>query len=223
MSDNDINLIARENGLLDEDSFWSENDVPLQKRGVKIDWIIDFFHKIADYRVQLWKNYHSQCNAAFYFDFNDTWPKPKIPSLSESEECTPEIAVNNYIKPLTMKSKTPIYTRIPLEFRGIPKFFVSHPWGQPLVGQTTMCTLYATSQLLEEFPENDRYVWIDIISYNQHLFESIAHDMKAIIGDIGYLVFPLVAMGLSPSPFNRLWCIWEIMSAYKTKSTIKFF
>ena len=40
--------------------------------------------------------------------------------------------------------------------------------------------------------------------------------MDAIIGDIGNLYLPVV----DSTPFSRLWCLWEILCAYKTKSKI---
>ena len=214
----DINLIAEETGLLSEDLSWNDNNVPLQKRGVEIDWIIEFFHKIDKDMRSEWDLYYSSYKG--YYERLVDLPKgarPPTEPILELQQITPAFVVPNFIKPLTMKSKSPFYARVPLEFRGTPNLFVSHPWSQKLVGGSSFCTLYVIKKMFERLHlTGNNYVWIDIISYNQHRVENIAYDMDVIISDIGTLGLPVV----DSTPFSRLWCLWEILCANKTKSKI---
>ena len=110
----DINSIAEETGLLSEDLAWNDNTVPLQKRGVEIGWIIEFFHNIDKYIQRQWDAYYSNSEGyrrlLYYGDLPDNATPPTKPFL-ELQEITPAFVVPNFIKPLTMKSKSPLYAR----------------------------------------------------------------------------------------------------------------
>ena len=209
----DINAIAEKSGLLPEgECSWEENDVPLRDRGVSLKWLYEFSRAVESHLNDLWKQFDYQDRAARYFD---NVPEPVSPEFPRDQAITPVFLVPNVILPLTRKLKSPLYARIPLEHRGKPNLFVSHTWSQGLIGNA-FCTLGPITSSFHKHYDGDPYIWIDIVSYNQHLFENIAADMKAVISSIGNVCFPLI----DAAPFSRLWCLWEILCAHVTNSEV---
>jgi hypothetical protein len=228
----DINWIAKENGLLSEDISWNDNTVPLSDCGVRYEWIQNFLQGIQNYIDKSWEFYDSHSKAYEYLNFSDLIREPIEPKIPRDEDITPEFIVPNFIKPLTIKSKSPLYARVPSEFRGKPDVFVSHSWNQILPITINLIVSYRMYGMVDprynegplhgkpRYGENP-YLWIDVISYNQHKVESIADDMKAIIRFIGNLALPIPTYNrMFKTPFSRLWCLWELLCAYETKSEI---
>jgi len=214
----DINAIAEKTGLLpEEDCSWVENDVPLSDRGVRVDWLYDFLRKVDRHLQDEWERFDNQARATLYFDYV---PEPATPQFIRDQEITPAFLIPNLILPLTRKLKSPFYARIPLEHRGKPNLFVSHTWSQVLVSGNAFTTLDPISSAMRNNKGGrNPYVWIDIVSYNQHLFENVASDMKAVISSIGELCLPMI----DAAPFSRLWCLWEMLCAHVTKSEINIY
>jgi hypothetical protein len=189
----DINAIAEKSGLLAEGvCSWDEHDVALRDRGVSLKWLYNFARAVESYVNDLWKQFDFQDRANRYFD---NVPEPVSPEFPRDQAITPAFLVPNVILPLTGKLNCPLYARIPLEHRGKPNLFVSHTWSQGLIGNA-FCTLGPITSSFHKHYGGDPYIWIDIVSYNQHLFENIAADMKAVISSIGDVCFPLISPGL---------------------------
>ena len=212
----DINTIAKKVGLLpEEDCSWAEDNVPLCKRGVKLAWLYQFVEQVDKHLEDEWIQYEYQAKAATYFDYV---PEPDRPQFPRYQILNPLFLVPNLIKPLTIKLKSPLYARVPVDQRGKPDVFISHTWSQALITNNPFSTLHIISepmQMNKKFTD-DSYIWMDLVAYNQHSIESIALDIKAVIQSIGQLCLPLI----DAAPFSRLWCLWEILCAHVTKSDI---
>jgi ankyrin repeat protein len=120
--------------------------------------------------------------------------------------------VSSFVKPLTADIRAPLFARIPSDQVGPPDMFLSHAWNALLVGpdKQAIGTIDALARPL--LTPQPRYVWIDFICYNQHLFETIAPDMEHVIGEIGRIGFVATPVPL----LNRSWCLWELLCSERT-------
>jgi hypothetical protein len=178
---------------------------------VHLKWLNDFFWAVYRSWHDLLEQRESQRRASIYYD-RVPWPSP-LPFPTD-QEMTPEFLVPNVIRPLTKVIAGPLFALIPNEYRGNPDLFVSHPWSNKLVGSA-----FATLEALNTpFRGRDtvKYVWLDVVCYNQHRVEGIAADMKAVVASIGRLGIPMI----NSVAFSRLWCLWELLCAQVTQAKV---
>jgi Ankyrin repeats (3 copies) len=118
--------------------------------------------------------------------------------------------VEQIVKPLTRDIKAPLYALVPAGHRGDPDIFLSHVWAN-LLSAGAYSTLGSVGEMLAWGRDVDPVIWIDVVCYNQHLFENVAGDMAGIIANCKSLV---VALTTEPF-FHRTWCLWEILCGYR--------
>lgn len=211
----DLGAIAEEIGLIPEDKLsWSDNDVPLHKRGVSCSWLIKFVHRVDDAWQAVVKRHERDTLASYRYDGPSPDPLPFHPGL----EVTPEFLVEYVIKPMTQALAAPLFARVPDQYKGEPDVFISHPWKNHLASANAFATLYAVDSPLRSYDARE-FIWIDIACYNQHRVECVAGDMKAVIASIRRLGFPVGNI----EPFKRLWCIWELLCAHVVDARIEVY
>ena len=209
----DLDAIRNETGLLlpPVDS----GDVPaLQDRGVTVEWLVGFAKSADRALSRYWETRDYQSRASLHFD---NVPDPPPALYARGQEITSHFLTATVVQPLTAACLTPLYSLVPEGSRGKPDLFLSHAWGNPLVG-------YASSELLALYSAvrsgpAPMHVWLDIVSYNQHRAEAIAADMKTVVASIGRLGLPL----FNDLPFSRLWCLWELLCAHIAGAEIVLF
>lgn len=202
----DLDAIAKKSGLLKEsDVSWHDEDVPLQKRGVHVEWLNRFAWEVYRNLQEVIEHHEAQKQASIHLD-NVPWPSP-LP-FPESQEITSAFLVPNVIQPMTKALAAPLFARVPEEYRGCPDLFVSHAWSNPLV-RNAFAELEALTSPLQRRGAT-QYVWLDIVCYNQHCVEAVAEDMKAVVASIGRVGIPMI----NSVPFSRLWCLWELLCAH---------
>ncbi len=202
----DLEAIASDSGLEDPNEVcWSDTIVLLHERGVDLYWLLNFVRAVNDQLRSMEREYLEQERASLIVD---NIPAPEPLPFAFNEEITPRFLVQNLIVPLTKVFAGPLYARLPIECRGSPSRFVSHTWDTSLLSGpfSTLAALRGAG-----------YVWIDIVCYNQHRAESIATDMKAVVESIGELHIPLIGI----APFERLWCLWELLCAHTVNAKVK--
>jgi hypothetical protein len=197
--------IAREVAAADPRGVsWSDDQVPLEQRGVRLKWIIEFFREAEAELQTVVDGYERQRSMSYIGDIPepDSLPFPWAAKSTHHSAVTGEFAVEHLIKPLTAVCTAPLYALVPEEHRGRPDAFISHMWSNPAMTGSLAAPLQRHG--------NIEFVWMDLICYNQHRIEAIASDMKAVIGRVGHLVMPLY----SGYEFTRLWCLWEFLCAH---------
>jgi hypothetical protein len=219
--------------LLDEQSCrWSEADVPLPERGVRLAWLCNFVRSLYWRRNAPVRQAREWLKQKLAWEERDKcYPQPPLPdhiqqvdSYQPAEFLQFDIhqLVAQHIAPLTQSIRAPLYARVPPSDRGKPEVFLSHAWANSVLSPVAQWH----GGTLDAFdPEGvagikEKFVWIDFVSYNQHAVEaaSIAFDMEAIIGSIGN-----VAFAVTPTPlFDRIWCLWEVLSVSQTGARARF-
>jgi len=211
----DLQAIAKEPDLLsDSGLLWSDDDVPLHERGVELSWLSDFVWTVYRDWHRVLEKHESQTRASNYFDWV---PEPGPLPFPPGQEMTPEFLVRDVIRPLSRGPVSPLYALVPHECRGRPDLFVSHPWSNHLVGNAFATLQALISPLRERGPV--KFVWLDVVSYNQHHVEGIAADMKAVVAAIGRVGIPMI----NAVPFSRLWCLWELLCAHVAQAEVAVF
>jgi hypothetical protein len=209
----DFEAIANASRLHDDSSVkWSDSEVPLHQRGVRLEWVIDFLKEVDRSWREVVSRHEEQQRASNYVD-SVPWPDP-LP-VRPSQEMTPEFLVEYAVRPMTALSRAPLFARVPDEHRGHPDCFVSHAWSNPLIGGNAFATLYA---VVHSYSSGSRptFVWLDLICYNQHRVEAVAADMNSVIASIGRVALPMI----NAVPFSRLWCLWELLCAHVTGADV---
>lgn len=209
-----LNTIANKSELRNEsDVSWSDDDIPLHERGVHIEWLNEFVWEVYRNWQDVIDQHKSQERASFHhYSGNVPWPNP-LPYPMD-QEITSEFLVPNVIQPMTKELAAPLFARVPDDYRGCPDLFVSHAWSNPLVG-TAFAELAALISPLSRRGAT-KYVWFDVVCYNQHHVEAIADDMKAVIASIGRVGIPMI----NSVPFSRLWCLWELLCAERGQAEV---
>jgi hypothetical protein len=212
----DLESIAQKTGLITEDKLsWSDDEIPLHKRGVSVSWLIDFVHEVDRAWQDVVKQHESDQLASIRYD--GPWPAP-LP-FSADLGMTAEFLVPNVIRPMTLARGAPLFALVPEQYRAEPDLFVSHAWNNPLArGAGPFCTLYSLHSPLSASGPRE-FVWIDFACYNQHRVECVADDMKAVISSIGRVGIPMI----NSVPFTRLWCLWEILCAHLGDAPLEFY
>jgi hypothetical protein len=209
----DLDTIRDETGLLMQPA--EGGGVPaLHDRGVTVEWLVDFAKSADRARSRYWEMRDYQSRGSLYFD---NVPDPPPPLYARGQEITSHFLTAKVVQPLTAAFVTPLYSLVPEHARAKPDLFLSHAWGNPLVG----CASSELLALYSSFRSGPapKYVWLDIVSYNQHRAEAIAADMKTVVASIGCLGLPL----FNELPFRRLWCLWELLCAHIAGAEIVIF
>ena len=185
-------------GLLDVSAAatWSDEAVPLQSRGVSLQWLIQFIRQLQQ-------------------DINGGRQMPPTALMGFSDRGTRQYSfftthslVGQIVHPLTKSAQAPLYALVPAAHRGTPDIFVSHTWSSLLVGPA----LQRIGSLDALEPLGDKFVWIDFVCYNQHTFKSVIKDMRAVLEAAGRLV-----VCSTPTPiYCRSWCLWELFCAVRS-------
>lgn len=191
-----------------------DDEVPVARRGVKIDWLFDFLRAVGNAYEDIWQRYNDHERAYTHLNPYGYIPEAEPPDVERHPELTGYFLQRNIVKRLTARCQASLYTRIPPEARGDAKVFVSHAWSDPLgiLPDTTLTDMVSGNNPVSRADP----CWIDLFVYNQHSPQDIANDMERIIGEIGTLVLPLP----SPAAVERLWCIWEWLSAHRAGAHI---
>jgi len=191
---------------------WSESDVPLAQRGVRVSWLIGMVRDLLEDINRPRAEAIAAAQRAISHNNAGMWclhdqPDIEVPTVREYALLNVRSLVEHFVLPLTAALRAPLWAYVPREHRGLPDHFVSHTWNSLLLGppQQAIGTLDAIEHL-------EHSVWIDFVAYNQHAIESIPTDMEAVIGEIGKVVFagpPIPMLG-------RIWCLWELLCANRT-------
>ena len=208
-----LDTIRKDATLVQPDA---SHDLPaLQDRGVTLEWLVDFGKSAARELSRLWQAHDDQARAAFYFD---NVPDPSPLPYTRGQDVTSHFLTAAVVRPLTAQYAVPLYAMVPPGARGKPDIFLSHAWGNPLIGYASS-ELVALSSGVRSAGSPPVCLWFDIASYNQHRVEAIASNMKDVIASIGRLGLPL----FNDLPFSRLWCLWELLCAHVTDAEIVVF
>jgi hypothetical protein len=211
----DLDAIANKTGLLTESELtWRDEDIPLHKRGVSLGWLIDFLKEVDRNWQAVVEQHEREKRASYWFDVPEPDPLPFCANV----EMTPLFVVNHVIRPITQVLAGPLFARLPTQHRGQPDLFVSHAWSNPLVGGNAFATLYALDSPMRSCG-SIKYVWVDVVCYNQHRVETIANDMKAVVASIGRIGIPMI----NSVPFSRLWCLWELLCAHVGQAKVEVY
>jgi ankyrin repeat protein len=191
---------------------WSERDVPLAQRGVRVSWLVGMVRDLLDDINRPRGEAIAEArraishNRAGLYDMHDQ-PDMEVPTVPDFALLNVHSLVEHFVLPLTGAARAPLWAYVPQEHRGKPDYFVSHTWNSLLLGppQQEIGTLDAIEQL-------EHFVWIDFVAYNQHAIESIPAEMEAVIGEIGKVIFA----GTPVPTLGRIWCLWELLCANRT-------
>ena len=85
---------------------WSDSDVPLAQRGVRLSWLVGTVRNLLK-------------------DINRDRPYALLNVRS---------LVDHFVLPLTVALRAPLWVCVPAEHRGVPDCFVSHRWDSLLLG-----------------------------------------------------------------------------------------
>ena len=211
---------------------WNEKDIPVHERGVSLNWLINYVKSIYDShnepirkgyfeKIKQYEQYEYQKKAANHFSHVPDPEYQPYPSEPKLFEITTRQFVSRYVVPQTKPIKAPLYARVPKSERGKPTLFISHAWDAkirsviPLTGWQKSDSTGTLDTLSKA-----QFIWIDFICYNQHKLndQNIAFDMENLIKSIGEVLFALTPVPL----FNRIWCLWELLSVSQTNSEIRF-
>jgi hypothetical protein len=204
----DAESIASTVGILPADACrWHEEDVPLERRGVSLSWLGDLAMEFVKTKLGIADRLRYQNEASRRYD---NVPPAEYPPFELEGGTSTALFAEHIVRPLTKALRCPLYARVPERYRGTPTTFVSHTWSSELAG-------YAYSIVRSGVGRNE-FVWIDIGCYNQHAVDEPARHMKQVIASIGHLTMPIVW----PGPFNRTWCLWEIVCAHIAGAPIEF-
>ncbi len=213
MSTLNLDTIRRESSLVTPDA---GRDLPaLHERGVTLEWLTGFAKSAVGELSRLWQAHDYQERAALYFDHV---PDPVLPPYPRGQDLTTHFLTGAVVRPITAEFAAPLYAMVPSGARGEPDMFLSHAWGNPLVGYASS-ELYALTDGMVKGGAKPTHVWCDVVSYNQHRPEAIAADMKEVIASIGRLGLPL----FNTLPLTRLWCLWELLCAHAADAEIVVF
>jgi hypothetical protein len=135
------------------------------------------------------------------------------PGLYEGADLTTKDVVNRVVVPLTESEHVPLYARIPDEFRGPPRHFLSHAWDDYFRRPFG----FGLASVLEyRFRPHD-CVWIDFVCHNQHEVEQLPEQLQSTIERIGSVHFIVT----EPIIFTRSWCIYELLHGHLVNANMR--
>ena len=191
---------------------WSESDVPLAQRGVRVSWLVGIVRDLLDDINRPRAGAIEEAQRAISHNKAGLWglhdrPDMEVPTVPDYALLNVRSLVEHFVLPLTVKVRSPLWACVPLKHRGKPNYFVSHTWSSLLLGPPGQ-----EIGTLDAFEEPEHFVWIDFVAYNQHAIRSIPIEMEAVIGEIGQVIFA----GTPVPTLNRIWCLWELLCANRT-------
>ena len=122
---------------------WDETDVPAHQRGVRLGWIEEFVRHIYAPHVKRWERQLEKRDEAERINhqsglFDGFQPRFVAVDDIRSFQLTTRKLVSDYVVPLTMASKAPLYSRVPAGERGTPTVFLSHAWSSLVLDIPTL-------------------------------------------------------------------------------------
>jgi len=196
---------------------WSDSDVPLAHRGVRVSWLVGMIRDLLDDINRPRVDASAKAQRAISDNKAGMWglhdhPAVEVPIVPKYAMLNVHSLVDHFVLPLTVALRAPLWAYVPEENRGMPDYFLSHTWNSLLLGppQQAIGTLGAIDRL-------EQNVWIDFVAYNQHTLESIPTDMEAVISEIGKVFFA----GTPVPMLGRIWCLWELLCANRTGTDFK--
>jgi hypothetical protein len=191
---------------------WSDSDVPLAHRGVRVSWLVEMIRHLLDDINRPRAEASAEVQRAISHNKAGMWglhdqPDVEVPIVPKYAVLNVRSLVDHYVLPQTDAFRAPLWAYVPEESRGMPHCFVSHTWNSLLLGPPQQAI--GTLDAIEHLEQN---VWIDFVAYNQHTIESIPTDMEAVIGEIGKVLFA----GTPVPMLGRIWCLWELLCANRT-------
>jgi ankyrin repeat protein len=178
---------------------WSESDVPLAQRGVRVSWLISL--------VQGLINDINQSRVQAIADAENDQPGREVSVVHDYALLNVRSLVKHFIVPLTVTLRAPLWALLPSEHRGKPDFFLSHTWSSLLLGPP-----HQPIGTLDTIEHLNGFAWLDFVAYNQHSIKSIPSEMEGVIGEIGKVMFA----GTPVPTLGRIWCLWELLCANRT-------
>jgi hypothetical protein len=213
---------------------WNEADVPLTERGVRFSWLCNFvksfyWERNEPVREQLRLRERARQWNDYARHYPGDLPIPDALKGIQLDGPEPQFYqatihdfVAEHIIPLTQAIGGPLYARVPPSDRGKPEMFLSHAWNNLVLSPVAQWH----GGTLDAFDSSgiagikNKFVWIDFACYMQPPDNPklIAYDMEALIRSIGNVAF---AVTMTPL-FNRIWCLWEVLSASLTGAETRF-
>jgi hypothetical protein len=200
------------NSLSSPPDRWSESEVPLAERGVRVSWVIGLVRDLLEdinrprgEAIEAGERAISH-NKAGMWGLHDQ-PDMEVPTVPAYALLNVRSLVEHFVLPVTAALRAPVWAYVPAEHRGKPNYFLSHTWSSLLLGppQQEIGTLDAIQHI-------EGFVWIDFVAYNQHAIRSIPTEMEEVIGEIGKVIFA----GTPVPTLGRIWCLWELLCANRT-------
>jgi hypothetical protein len=191
---------------------WSDSDVPLAHRGVRVSWLIAMIRDLLTDINQTRVAAAAQAQRAIDHNKAGMWglhdqPDMEVPIIPNYALLNVRSMVDHFVLPVTASIRAPLWAYVPEEHRGVPDYFVSHTWNSLLLGPTDQAI-----GTLDSIEHLEHFAWIDFVAYNQHTIESIPTDMESVIGEIGKVIFA----GTPLPMLARIWCVWELLCANRT-------
>jgi hypothetical protein len=198
---------GQEAGLLPvSSSVWQDSDVPLEQRGIDGRFWYQFFHEVQDYRQHL-----TQAHELSFW--RDNVLDPPEWTARMQYDLNSRLLVADHIIPWTKSMSAPLYARIPEGSRGQPNTFISYSWDAPFLASG-----YGILYAVKEHLKDGDFVWMDAFCHNQHRVGSVAPQMEKVIDRVQRLLLPMS----QPPWFERCWCIWEVLCAFRANKQIVF-
>ena len=191
---------------------WSESDVPLSQRGVRVSWLIGLLRDLIDdinrpraASIEAAERAISH-NKAGMWGLHDH-PDVVVPTVPAYALLNVRSLIEHFVLPATIALQAPLWAFVPSEQRGKPDYFLSHTWSSLLFGPPRQ--EIGTFDAIEHL---GGFAWIDFVAYNQHAIRSIPGEMEEVIGEIGEVIFA----GTPVPTLGRIWCLWELLCANRT-------
>eukprot|EP00050_Salpingoeca_kvevrii_P012847 m.25101 g.25101 ORF g.25101 m.25101 type:complete len:461 (+) comp4388_c0_seq1:550-1932(+) len=99
---------------------------------------------------------------------------------------------------------------------GAATHFHSYTWGASMGQTMDVLTNWLNGAEAKTSSPTPAYVWWDIFCQNQHVKGDVAGTFRAGIEQVGTFLFSLPDCA-NPAPLSRVWCLYEICSAFFRK------
>ena len=188
----------------------AHGNVPVQRRGVRLDWTMRFIKAVEAEIQAMWERYDNHSRAYEHLNWAGDIPEPTSPDVPRDQLVTALFVVDHVVRPLTAREQGG-----PVRENSTGRRRATDDVPFPLLARCAGARSFRHrgSTLLSAKPDTqlpgDTLIWLDLLVYNQHVPQSIAADMEGIIGSIG----SLISSFRPNSVLSRLWCLWELLCA----------
>ncbi len=122
--------------------------------------------------------------------------------------------IREFVIPNTAGECIPLFARIPAEYRGKPRRFISHAWNDRFYSEFGTGLI----AILEYRMDPEEYVWVDFACHNQHRIEQVPQDLHQSITAIGQVDFCID----QPVLLTRSWCVYELLTSHQVHAAMRF-